>query len=88
MAPSCVRLTRADLILAAQTRAALRSGAARRAREASGLTGAEVARSLGVSAQAVSAWETGRASPNAAHARDYGKLLAGLAPTPPELEAA
>lgn len=78
MATSRVRLTRADLILAAQTRAALRSGAARRSREDAGLSGAEVARMLGVSAQAVWAWETGKARPRDIYARDYGKLLAGL----------
>ena len=69
----------ADLSLIAQTRADLRSGRAREAREAASIRLGEAAQSLGVSHAAVSQWESGRTVPTAAHALAYGKLLRDLA---------
>lgn len=69
----------ADLANAARIRAELKAGAAREARIASGASGADVARVLGVTRQAVFYWETGRNVPSVAHALAYGRLLAALA---------
>jgi len=68
-----------DLAMAARVRADLRSGKARRERIASGVSGAEVARAMRVSPQAVFSWETGRKSPTEAHAVAYGRVLAAVA---------
>lgn len=62
----------------ALTRAALRSGEARRARIAAGVTAAEIASVIGVTRQSVSSWETGRSVPSTAHALAYGRALAAL----------
>ena len=67
-----------DLAAAARTRAELKSGAARRRREAAGVSMAEVARVIGVSGQAVHYWETNRSIPKAANALAYGRVLAAL----------
>lgn len=67
-----------DLAAAVRTRADLKSDAARQAREKAGVTAADMARSLGVSRQAVSSWETGAAVPTLEHALAYGKVLAAL----------
>lgn len=69
----------ADLELIARTRADLKSGAARLAREAARLGRREVAETLGVSAAALGHWETGRSVPSAEHALAYGRLLRSLA---------
>ena len=69
----------ADLALAARTRADLAAGRARIAREAAGVTAAEVASSLGVTRSAVWMWETGTRRPSAANALAYGRLIASLA---------
>jgi DNA-binding XRE family transcriptional regulator len=54
------------------------------AREAAGITAADVARSIGVSRQSVSSWEAeseeARVVPTLEHALAYGKVLAALAP--------
>ena len=70
----------ADLAAAVQTRALLRSGDAARQRAAAGITAADIARTLGVTRQAVRAWETGAAVPTTGHALAYGRALAALAP--------
>jgi DNA-binding transcriptional regulator YiaG len=67
-----------DLAAAVQARAVLRSGEAARQREAADITAADFARALGVTRQAVRAWETNAAVPTAEHALAYGKLLAAL----------
>jgi DNA-binding XRE family transcriptional regulator len=67
-----------DLARAAATRAALAGGSARLARIATGLTQSDVARSLGVSRQAVGGWESGTDRPTAEHALAYGRLLAAI----------
>lgn len=69
----------ADLTLIAQTRADLRSGRARDARTAAAVRQSEVAEALGVTRTAVSHWEAGRSTPDAAHALAYGRLLRDLA---------
>jgi transcriptional regulator with XRE-family HTH domain len=63
----------------ARVRAACRSGAARRVREAARLTKAEVGRGSGVSGPAVSRWENGSRSPTGPEALRYLKLLEKLA---------
>jgi DNA-binding XRE family transcriptional regulator len=68
-----------DLAFAVRTRADLASDAAREAREAAGVTAADVARVIGVTRQAVSSWETGAVVPTVAHALAYGRALAALA---------
>jgi DNA-binding XRE family transcriptional regulator len=69
-----------DLAAAVRIRADLTSDAAREAREAAGVTAADMARSVGVSRQAVSSWETGAVVPTLEHALAYGRALAALAP--------
>jgi DNA-binding XRE family transcriptional regulator len=69
----------ADLTAAARVRADLKSGKAREARIASGVSAADVARVIGVTEQAVFYWETARNMPTTPHALAYGRLLAALA---------
>jgi len=69
-----------DLATAVSIRASLASHAARESREAAGVTAADIARVVGVTRQAVSAWETGREVPTVPHALAYGRALAALAP--------
>lgn len=69
----------ADLAIIMVTRADLKSGAAREARDAAGIRQSEFASALGVSRAAVCHWETGRAVPSAEHALAYGRLLRSLA---------
>jgi DNA-binding XRE family transcriptional regulator len=71
----------ADLAAAVRIRADLASDAAREAREAAGITAADMARTLGVSRQAVSSWETGAVVPTLEHALAYGRVLRELART-------
>jgi len=68
----------ADLTAANRTRAHLKSGGARTQRQAAGVSMRDVARVLGVSAQAVHYWETGQNIPKAENAIAYGRLLAAL----------
>lgn len=72
-------MTRRELALIAETRAALASGSARQARLAAGVRVREMAAVLGVTPQAVSQWETGHRVPDAAHALAYGKAAAAVA---------
>ena len=74
-------LSRRDLSLIASTRARLADGSARRARIASGVKVTEVASALDVTPQAVSQWESGRRTPNAANALGYAKALAAASGT-------
>jgi transcriptional regulator with XRE-family HTH domain len=69
----------ADLAAIARIRAELRSGEARRRREAAGVSAAEVARAAKVTRAAVSAWETGQRVPSERNALAYGKALAAAA---------
>jgi DNA-binding XRE family transcriptional regulator len=69
-----------DLAAVARIRDDLRSGAARKARSAAGVTASEMARVLNVSRTSVSDWETGKRAPSVAHALAYGRALAALAP--------
>ena len=71
-------MRRSDLAAAARIRRRLRSGDARHARRAAGVTAAEVASVLGVSRQSVSQWETGEAVPSVRHALAYGRVIAEL----------
>lgn len=68
-----------DLTAIARIRAELRSGDARRARQAAGVSAAEVARIIRVSRATVGDWEAGRKVPTGEHALAYGALLAVLA---------
>lgn len=67
-----------DLATVARIRAELRSGAARTARDAAGVSAAEVADAIGVARQSVSGWESARAVPSACHALAYAKALAAV----------
>jgi transcriptional regulator with XRE-family HTH domain len=67
-----------DLAAAVAVRDGLRSGAARSARVAAGISGADMARVLRVSPAAVFWWETGRNTPSVAHALAYGRALAAV----------
>jgi transcriptional regulator with XRE-family HTH domain len=66
------------VLLLADVREALRSGAAERLRREAHLSQAEVAAELGVSPSAVSRWEAGDRLPRGRAARRYARLLAAL----------
>lgn len=68
----------ADVATVSRTRDALKSGAARTARIASGARQSDVAEALGVCRAAVGLWESGGRKPTAEHALAYGRLLARL----------
>lgn len=68
----------ADIATVSRTREGLASGAARKARIASGARQSDVAEALGVGRAAVGLWESGKRVPTAEHALAYGKLLARL----------
>lgn len=72
-------MRRSDITAAARIRQELRSGDARQARQAAGVSGAELAAVVGVTRQAVSSWETGASAPSVPHALAYGRVLAALA---------
>lgn len=59
-------------------RRAARSGMARALRVEAGLTQAEVAREVGVTAAAVCRWESGKRLPRSAAAERYGEFLERL----------
>ncbi len=59
-------------------RRAARTGMARALREQAGITGAEMARRLGVTPPALSLWERGIRRPNAEHAQAWAEVLRGL----------
>jgi DNA-binding transcriptional regulator YiaG len=62
-----------------RVRAAVRSGAAKRVRQAAGLTKIEVARSIGTSHACVSRWEDKKRVPQGQPAIRYLRLLERLA---------
>jgi DNA-binding transcriptional regulator YiaG len=68
-----------DALALVRVRAALRTGAARRVRQAAGLTKIEIARSIGTSHACVSRWESGDRVPQGAPAIRYLRLLERLA---------
>jgi len=68
-----------DALALVRVRALVRSGAARRVRQAAGLTKVEVARSIGTSHACVSRWEDGLRVPQGAPAIRYLRLLERLA---------
>ena len=67
-----------DLAAATRIRDDLRNGTARERRIASGHTGADMARVLHVTPQAVFWWETDQATPTVPHALAYGRALAAV----------
>lgn len=76
-------VTRRELALIADTRAALAGGSARQARIAAAVRVGEIAAVLGVTPQAVSQWESGRRTPGALHALAYARALAAVSPALP-----
>jgi DNA-binding transcriptional regulator YiaG len=70
---------RMDALQLARVRRICSSGAARRIRESSRLSKAEVGRATGVSGAAVSRWEDGSRAPTGPEALRYLKLLEKLA---------
>ncbi|MGH3121084.1 MAG: helix-turn-helix domain-containing protein [Streptosporangiaceae bacterium] len=69
----------ADAIMLTEVRDSCLDGSARLARERAHLTQREVAGVCGVSARAISLWETGQRTPTGPPALEYGKLLRQLA---------
>jgi hypothetical protein len=84
MFPAGAGVTRRELALIAETRAALADGSARRRREAAGVRLVEMAAVCGVASSTVSQWERlGRDGkplrvPDARRALAYGRELAAL----------
>jgi DNA-binding transcriptional regulator YiaG len=68
-----------DALQLVRVRAAARTGAGRRIREAAGLTITEIGRSVGTSHACISRWENGSRVPQGAPAIRYLKLLERLA---------
>jgi DNA-binding XRE family transcriptional regulator len=62
----------------ARVRALCRNGLARKIRRAAGATLDELGRDVGVTANCIWLWETGRRSPRGEAAITYGTVLAGL----------
>lgn len=71
-------MRQSDLAAIVRVRADLRTGAAMKARESSGLSASEVARVLKVTRQAVWQWERGLKVPSDVHALAYAKALAAV----------
>lgn len=69
----------AEAVQIARGRQAARSGDAGRIRLAAGLSQAEIARAVGVTASAVSQWEAGNRRPRGDTARRYAHLIDVLA---------
>jgi DNA-binding XRE family transcriptional regulator len=67
-----------DAVRLADVRQAVRSGSARRIRQAAGLTQADVAAAVGVERATVGLWETGARVPRSAVALRYAELLSRL----------
>jgi DNA-binding XRE family transcriptional regulator len=67
-----------DLAAAIRIRDDLRNGTARERRIASGASGADMARVLHVTPQAVFQWETDQCTPTVPHALAYGRALAAV----------
>ena len=68
-----------DVAVVAWMRRAARSGQARALREQAGITGAEMARKLGVSTASFSLWERALRRPTAEHAEAWAQILRDLA---------
>jgi transcriptional regulator with XRE-family HTH domain len=71
-------VTRRDLALITETRAALADGSARSRRTLAGIRQVELAALLGVAQSTVSQWESGKRVPDAGDALAYGRALAAL----------
>jgi transcriptional regulator with XRE-family HTH domain len=71
-------VTRRDLALILETRAALADGSAKRCREEAGIRQVELAAVLGKGQPTVSQWEAGKRVPAADDALAYGRALAAL----------
>jgi len=67
-----------DLARLAQVRKLIKSGQARRTREAAGISLAEMARAIGVDVSTLHRWETGKRRPRSAAALRYAGALAAL----------
>jgi DNA-binding transcriptional regulator YiaG len=71
-------MTTDDAMLIIEARRALSDGRARALREEAGLSQSEVARTLRVTPQAVTRWETGSRTPRGDTALRYARFLARL----------
>lgn len=67
-----------EVLELAEARRLLLSGEARAVRVAAGVSGSELARSIGVTPGAVSRWETGKRRPTGPAASAYAALLTSL----------
>jgi DNA-binding XRE family transcriptional regulator len=70
-----VPLNTSQLALLVEARKAVRSGQAARTRRAAGLSQAELAQAVGVSAPAISRWESGKRQPHGRAAIRYAQVL-------------
>lgn len=68
-------MTEKDILRLIAVRAAARSGEARRARIAVGLSQSEIAEACGVARPTISAWETGTRTPRGAAALRWADVL-------------
>jgi transcriptional regulator with XRE-family HTH domain len=71
-------MRKVDVLLLAETREAVSTGAASKLREAARLSQADVARAIGVSPSTVSRWEAGERLPRGKAARRYAEFLNAL----------
>lgn len=71
-------MTARQVLELAEARSLLRSGEARRIREAREISLSEIARGIGVTPGAVSRWETGERRPVGESALAYAELLTSL----------
>lgn len=72
-------MTKTELDLLIEVRQATASGRAARLRELSGLSQAEIAELVGVTAACVSRWEAGDRRPTGKQALNYGRALRQIA---------
>lgn len=76
---SVLAMTKAELTLLIEARAAVKSGRAARVRELAGLSQADVAQLVGVTPAAISRWESGERRPTGDPAVAYGRALRRIA---------
>lgn len=76
--PAPLAAKAAELLVVVQVREMLRTGKARRIREAAGLSTRDVATAVGVDAKALHKWEIGKTRPQHATAVLYGRFLLEL----------
>lgn len=76
--PAPLAAKAAELLVVVQTRELLRTGQARRIREAAGLSTRDAAGAVGVNAKALHKWEIGKTRPQNATAVLYGRFLLEL----------